>query len=62
MQWNVDSIKKIKLKNMRGYIHTHKGLFPEINFSKKKNQKLVNCTQNRKQLSVQINQKIESKW
>ena len=21
---------------MRGYIHTHKGLFPEINFSKKK--------------------------
>ena len=45
---------------MRGYIYT-KAYFLKLIFQKK-NQNLVNCTQNRKQLSVQINQKIESKW
>ena len=41
------------------YIYTHKGMPLEINFQKKKNNKIsISCTKNRKQLSIQTNQKV----
>ena len=59
MHWKVDNITK---KNEHTHTHTHiyiytKAYFLKLNFFFK-NQNSVWCTQNRKQLIIQTNQKV----